>query len=152
VSAKPGRLERRLDAWARWVVSGGQDKAPPSLLARWMAGKGHIVFGGGSSAPSDVIETVIEATVMQMFAEDALGQLRADVLRLEFGAGSHQVAQRRGIKGFDPRTRSQAKMAEALGISYRTYRRRLAEAKAIVNAALTAALPPREKATCPATN
>lgn len=152
MSAKPGRLEHRLDAWARWVIAGGQEKAAPSLLARWMAGKGHIVFGGGSSAPGDVIETVIEAAVMQMFAEGPLGQLRADVLRLEFGAGSHQVAQRRGIHGFDPRTRSQAKMAEALGITYRTYRRRLAEAKTTITLALTAALPPRENAACPAQN
>lgn len=145
MSARPGRLERRLNDWARWVVSGGQESAAPSLLARWMDGKGHIVFGSGSTDPADVIETIIEASVLRMFATDALGQLRADVLRLEFGAGSHQVATRRGIKGFDPRTNSQAKMAEAMGISYRTYRRRLAEAKKIINDALTAALAPREK-------
>lgn len=145
MSARPGRLERRLNDWARWVVSGGQEKAAPSLLARWMAGKGHIVFGSGSSDPADVIETIIESTVMRMFAADALGELRADVLRLEFGAGSHQVAARRAIKGFDPRTHSQAKMAEAMGITYRTYRRRLAEAKKTVNDAINTALSPREK-------
>lgn len=147
MSARPGRLERRLDAWARWVIAGGQDKAPPSLLARWMDGKGHIVFGGGSSEPADFIETVIEATVLRMFASDELGQLRADVLRLEFGAGSWNVAERRKIRDYDPRTPSQARMASALGISYRTYRRRLAEAKKLVNEALTLALAPREPST-----
>ena len=145
MSARPGRLEHRLAAWAKWVVSGGQEKAAPSLLARWMAGKGHIVFGGGSSEPEDVIETVIEAAVVRLFADGDLGAWRADVLRLEFGAGYYGVVQRRGIRGYDPRNMNQTKHALALGISVRTYRTRLAEAKKTIQEALTEALTPKER-------
>lgn len=141
MSARPGRLERQLDAWARWVVDGRQERMPPSLLARWMDGKGHIVFGGGTSLPADVLETVIEAAVVKMATTHPL---RADVLRLEFGAGCYAVAERRGIKGYDPRNMSQTKHALALGMSVRTYRTRLAEAKTLVHQALTAALTPRK--------
>lgn len=141
MSARPGRLERRLDDWARWVVSHGQESGAPSLLARWMDGKGYIVFGGGSSEPADLIETLIESAVLKMATDKPL---HADVLRLEFCAGCYGVAQRRGIKGYDPRSMNQTKHALALGMSVRTYRTRLAEAKHIVNEALNAALSPKE--------
>lgn len=144
MSARPKRVDRLLEAWARWAESGGQQGTAPSLLARWMAGKGHIAFGGGSSEPGDVIEALIEAAVFRMANDGDMGQLRADVVRIEFGAGAHAVARRRGIKGFDTRTSCQRKSASSLGLTFRTYCRRLAEAKTIVNDALTAALSPRE--------
>jgi len=144
MSARPGRLERLLEAWARWSETGGQESTAPSLLARWMAGKGHITFGGGSSEPGDVIEALIESAVFRMASDGDMGQLRADVLRIECGAGAHAVARRRGIKGFDPRTKCQQKAALSMGMSFRTYCRRLAEAKKLVNDALKAALSPRE--------
>jgi len=142
MSAARGLLERRLDAWARWVVSAGVESGAPTLLARWMDGKGHIVFGGGSSEPADVIETLIESAVLKMAIAYPL---RADILRLEFGAGCYGVAERQGIKGYDPRNMTQSKHAHALKISVRTYRSRLAEAKQVVNEALKAALSSRGK-------
>lgn len=144
MSARPKRVDRLLEAWARWAESGGRERTPPSLLARWMAGKGHITFGGGSSEPGDVIEALIESAVLRMASDGDMGQLRADVLRIEFGAGAHAVARRRGIKGFDPRTNCQPKAALSMGLSFRTYCRRLAEAKTLVNKALKDALSPRE--------
>ena len=140
MSARPGRLERRLDAWARWTVSHGQETGAPTMLARWMDGKGHIVFGGGSSESADLIETLIEAAVFKMATTHPL---RADVLRLEFSAGCYAVAARHGITSYDPRNMSQAKHALALGMSVRTYRSRLAEAKTTINDTLAAALSSR---------
>jgi hypothetical protein len=137
MSAKPGLLERRLDAWARWAVSGGLGSTGKSILARWMDSKGHLVFGGAPDDSADLIESIIEAAVLKMATNDLL---RADVLRLEFGAGCYGVAERRGIRSYDPRNMNQAKHALVMGLSYRTYRRRLAEAKLIVQDALTTAL------------
>ena len=58
--------------------------------------------------------------------------LCADVLRLEYDAGWWRVAQRRGIQNYDPRSIGQFEKAEALGISFATYKRRLSEARATI--------------------
>ncbi|MGL4508080.1 MAG: hypothetical protein ACRCUF_20350 [Aeromonas sobria] len=92
--------------------------------------KGLITFGsGGASLPMDTIEIRIEAAVMKMAAEN---QDRADVLRLECRAGWLRVSQRRGLVNFDPSGLLQFDMAHALGMSLRTYKRRLAEAREVI--------------------
>ena len=106
------------------------------MLAKLIDNKGELIFGGSGGAsggPADSLELLIEAAVMKMFLADPM---RADVLRLECGAAWWQVAGRRGIKDYDPRGLGHFEKALALGISLRTYRRRLAEAKTIIETAV----------------
>lgn len=127
-----GALDAWLEQWARWLASpdcaatlGGG----PSLLARWMDARGQIVFGSGSgsSVPADARETRIELEVLRI---GRANQLREDVLRLEYDAGWWLVVNRRGLRGYDPRGATGLTKALHLGISLRTYRTRLAEARA----------------------
>lgn len=125
-----------LELWARWSVPDAQRGTGKTMLAKLIDNKGELIFGGSGSAsggPADSLELLIEAAVMKMFSADPM---RADVLRLECGAAWWQVAGRRGIKDYDPRGLGHFEKALALGISLRTYRRRLAEAKTIIETAL----------------
>lgn len=129
---RAGKLEALLEAWARWTndarssIGGGGG----SLLARWMDSKGHLIFGsgGGSREPIDTIEVCIEIAVVEMGRECPL---REDVLRLEYAAGWSRVTTRRALVGWEPGG-TQLQNALAMGIGLRTYRLRLAEARAYV--------------------
>lgn len=123
------RLDSALDKWAIWCHSGGVlPTTGRSMLAKLIDNKGEIFFGGApvSSGPADSLEAKIEGAVLTMFAADAL---RADVLRLEYDAGSWFVTQRRGIEDYEPEGIGQFEKAHALGVSLRTYKSRLAEAR-----------------------
>lgn len=132
-----GDFDQLLEAWARWLadtrcsLGGGGG----SLLARWMDAKGHLIFsgGGGSREPVDTIESCIEIAVVEMGKADPL---REDVLRLEYAAGWSRVVVRRGLVDYDPRGLTQLQNALHLGVSVRTYRSRLAEAREHVAAKL----------------
>lgn len=121
-------VDALFQAWAVWcegdsgVLGGGT-----SMLAKLIDGKGQILFGGsgGASSPRDAVEARIEAAVMAMAAKSPD---RADVLRMEYSAGWWGVCERRKIKGYDPRGTNQLKRSQAMAISLRTYKRRLAEA------------------------
>lgn len=115
------------ELWAQWCDAGGEVSAGRSMLAKLIDNKGEIFFGGsgGSSVPADSLEAAIESLVVAMAVT---APLCADVLRLEYDAGWWRVAQRRGIKNYDPRCIGQYEKAEALGISLATYKRRLSEA------------------------
>ena len=121
-------MDALLQAWAVWcdgdsgALGGGS-----SMLAKLIDGKGQILFGGsgGASSPRDAVEARIEAAVMAMAAKSPD---RADVLRMEYSAGWWGVCERRKIKGYDPRGTNQLKRSQAMAISLRTYKRRLAEA------------------------
>lgn len=129
-----GCLDLLLEAWARWLSdcrtaeSGGAD----SMLARLIDNKGFLIFGGsggGSSEPRDTVEERIEILVYKM------GQatpLRADVLRLEYAAGYQRVAVARGWKHYQPAGQDQLSHALLLGVSLRTYRTRLKEARGAI--------------------
>jgi hypothetical protein len=129
-----GDLDELLERWARWcdspsdACSGGSGG---SMLARLIDTRGDLMFGGGGgpSGPVDTIETNIEMAVVSLGAQN---QMAADVLRLECVAGWWQVTARRKIRGYDPRGLGQLQNALALGVSVRTYRRRLAEAREYV--------------------
>ena len=101
------------------------------MLAKLIDNKGEIFFGGsgGSSEPAACLELRIEAAVVAMAASSPIC---ADVLRLEYDAGWWGVVSRRGIKGYDPRGVGQFEKASALGISFATYKRRLSEARTII--------------------
>lgn len=141
-----GTLDALLEQWARWCDAptgsntlGGSGE---TMLARLIATKGDLMFGGGctSTEPQDSIETSIELAVVELGRHNPMA---ADVLRLECVAGWWQVTRRRAIKGYDPRGLDQLANALALGISVRTYRRRLAEARAAVERALGISEAPR---------
>lgn len=131
---RAGDFDALLDSWARWlcepdrgIPGGGQ-----SLLARWMDARGQLVFSGGArSAPVPIagIEETIELAVVEM---GKATPLREDVLRLEYAAGWWRVAQRRGLVGYDPAGLTQLQNALHLGVSVRTYRQRLGEARTFV--------------------
>ena len=63
---------------------------------------------------------------------------QADVLRLEYAAGLPQVFERRKIQDYDSSTASQLDRARALGLSWRTYKRRLAAAREMIIERLSA--------------
>lgn len=128
---RASRLDQQLEAWARWLAQPEGSAAPRSLLARWMDAKGHLIFGGG--APGAPVLDLLEARIE--LAVRALGQanpLAEDALRLEYAAGWRLVVARRGLRGYDPRGLTQLQQALHLGVSVRTYRLRLAEARAHV--------------------
>lgn len=125
-------LDELFELWARWCYGGSSSNmAGPSLLARWMDSKGHIVFGASSAGPTNSVEERIEAAV---FALSTREPMTARVLRWEHGVGSEVW----GWRGDDDNAKAltQADKAQALGISLRTYRRRLAAARAEVEARL----------------
>lgn len=122
------RLDRALEMWVRWSYpETGQGTTGRTMLAKLIDNKGELFFGGGGCGPgADGLESMIEAAVFSMFAANPM---RADVLRLEYDAAYWQVVSRRKIEGYDPQGIGQFEKADALGISLRTYRSRLAEAR-----------------------
>ena len=138
MAAPETALDKLLHAWAAWSFGGlGGLGSGSSMLAQLIEKKGEIFFGGstGSSGPADGIEVRIEAAVMEMAAK-CLDQ--ADVLRLEYAAGCWEVCQRRKIQDYDPATASQLDRARAMGLSWRTYQRRLAAAREMITERLEA--------------
>jgi hypothetical protein len=132
MAAQETALDKLLHAWAAWCFGGiGGVGSGSSMLAQLIDKKGEIFFGGstGSSGPADGIEQQIEGVVMEMAAK-SLEQ--ADVLRLEYAAGWWWVCERWKINDYDPSTASQLDRARAMGLSWRTYKRRLAAAREMI--------------------
>jgi hypothetical protein len=132
---KVDTLDVALDLWARWTCADQTAPAGRSMLAKLIDNKGELFFGGGggSGPQTGGIECAIEAAVLSLFAADSLN---ADVLRFEYNAAWWQVAARRGIAHYDPRGADQYNKAHALGISLRTYERRLKAARASIESTL----------------
>ena len=128
-------LDAAFELWARWSCAGHAVSAGRSMLAMLIDNKGEMFFGGSGSGgpPSDGIECAIEVAVLSLFAADPLN---ADVLRMEYNAAWWLVAARRGIEQYDPRGADQYNKAHALGISLRTYERRLKAARAFTETKL----------------
>lgn len=109
------------EAWARWCVSGGVD-APSgsSIMAKMIESKGHMMFSsGGKAAPLvDCIEAKVEAVLMTLFTTDPI---TVKVVRFEY-LGSFM-----GDDNGEPL--NQLRKAEQLGVSLRTYERRLAKGR-----------------------
>ena len=137
MAAPESALDKLLHGWAAWCAGGlGGIGSGSSMLAQLIDKKGEIFFDGpsGSSGPADGIEQRIEAVVMEMAAK-SLEQ--ADVLRLEYAAGLPQVCERRKIQDYDPSESTQLDRARVLGLSWRTYKRRLAAAREMIIERLT---------------
>lgn len=116
-----------VEAWARWCHQGKLMPVGSSIMSRFIENKGHITFGsGGTSAPIiDCIESDIELALMALNDRDPDAVM---LFRLEHGALR--------MNKFDP-TKPQLEKAACLGISVRTYRRRLAKCKEHVLTQLT---------------
>lgn len=130
-----GQLDRALDLWAVWCDRGGIPAGGTSMLARLIENRGELFFGssGGAGGAADDLETGIEGCVLRMATESPS---RADVLRLEYGAGWYGVIERRGIKGYDPVNSRQFDKALYLGIGLRTYKLHLAAARKAIESHL----------------
>lgn len=124
-------LDVALDLWARWSCADQSASVGRSMLAKLIDNKGELFFGGGggSGPQTGGIECAIEAAVLSLFATDPL---TADVLRMEYNAAWWLVAGRRGIEQYDPRGADQYNKAHAMGISLRTYERRLKAARTFI--------------------
>ena len=137
MAAPESALDKLLHGWAAWCAGGlGGIGSGSSMLAQLIDKKGEIYFDGpsGSSGPADGIELRIESVVMEM-ATKSLEQ--ADVLRLEYAAGWWQVCERWKIQDYDPSGSTQLDRARVLGLSWRTYKRRLAAAREMIIERLT---------------
>lgn len=132
---KVDNLDAALELWARWSCADQSVSAGRSMLAKLIDNKGELFFGGSVSGgpAADGVECAIEAAVLSLFAADPLN---ADVLRMEYSAAWWLVAARRGIEHYDPRGADQYNKAHALGISLRTYERRLKAARAFTETKL----------------
>jgi len=128
------RLDNALELWAAWNMPDGAQATGRTMLAKLIENKGELFFGGSgpSGGPADSLESTIESVVLKMYVESPL---RADVLRLEYGAAYWLVAARRKIPGYDWRG-GQFEKSQALGVSLRTYRSRLAEARDTISTTL----------------
>lgn len=131
MAAAESEIDGLLHSWAAWGYGGIGGGSGSSMLARLIDRKGEISFGGstGPGGPADGIEQQIEAAVVAMATKDLQ---QADVLRLEYCAGWWGVCDRWGIRDYDPSTASQLDRARAFGLSWRTYRRRLAAAREMI--------------------
>lgn len=132
MAARESPADHLFHRWALWCLVGSGDLAGgSSMLARLIDSKGEIFFGesSGASVLDDGAEQQIEAAVMALAAKN-LGQ--ADALRLEFSAGYWAVCDRLGITNYDPSEATQLDRARALGLSWRTYKWRLATARQTV--------------------
>ncbi|MCG7551603.1 hypothetical protein [Pseudoalteromonas sp. Of7M-16] len=119
-------LNDLFDSWARWVHRGSILTSGTSMLAKIIENKGHMSFGGGASQPVlDCIEAEIEQALLQLSDSN---REAVELFRLEYGAVR--------MRDFDPH-QSQIKKAARLGISVRTYRRRLAVCTNYIVAKLT---------------
>lgn len=114
-------LDQIFEAWARWCLSGNVClQSGCSMIAKLIENKGHISFGGGGKvAPIvDCVEADVEAALMQLFAVDPI---TVEVVRFEY-LGSFV-----GIS--DGKPLNQMRKAHHLGVSLRTYERRLAKGR-----------------------
>lgn len=133
-------LDDLLERWARWCMQGSGVGLGSSLLGLLIDNGGVISRSTGGTggepmcAQAYPLEERIEYAVVSLARDDLL---TADVLRLEYNAGVSRVVNRRRLRGYDHRNIGQQQKANALGLGVRTYRRRLASARAHVEQALT---------------
>ena len=110
-------LDEILEMWARWLRNGCNQprRGYASLIEMMMKTQCHFITGGGP--PPDHLETSVETAVGLLGVKD---ELAAVVIRVEYGALAY-----RGIEAHT----SQMGRAHALGITLRTYERKLAKAR-----------------------
>lgn len=110
-------LESLFHDWARWVHQGGVSDSGHSIIAKLMATRGVLIRGSGHGGPVDCVEAEIEVALARINQQKPAA---VTLFRLEYGA----IRQ----PGFNPE-QTQILKAHALGISVRTYKRRLSAVK-----------------------
>lgn len=122
-------LERRLDNWARWCLGKGGRSRNVSSIYRYAARSKR-----DSEPPIPIInaEAIETDTAMQRLDVDQRNALRARYVREAPG-------------GEKMSTFSEVEIAEVLGVSYRTYLRRVCEAKTSLAETLRAIRAGRKK-------
>ena len=119
-------LDELCESWARWVHRGGLAVSGQSVLSKLIDNHGVMNYGSGGSGPTlNCVEADIEAALMSFYV---VNPVAVDLFRLEYGA----------IKrlGFDPE-KPQFDKAHSLGISVRTYKRRLGLVRSHITEKLT---------------
>ncbi|WP_372830543.1 hypothetical protein [Pontibacterium sp.] len=132
-------LDDLLFAWGRWCEFGGEPTVnTASFQSKVMALEpGETITMGGGSGPSDPlgrdsVESMIEAAVMRLSEADIAA---ANVLRLQYQAGIRSLVKRGVIRSVSARMVEQMNQdarARTLGVSLRTYRRKLQTARVAV--------------------
>lgn len=116
-------LEQRLELWARWIVGGCNSRSGfASMLEMMMVTRCQ--FSGGGE-PKDQIEMEVEAAVMSLTNCD---EKAARILRIEYGAIENGAWAPKSLD----KAHTQMDKAHALGLSLRTYKRKLAKARLYV--------------------
>ena len=117
------RLNYLLEMWARWCLRGSVIRATPdSILARLIEFEGNeaLMYGaGGHSTPLDDLESGIESIVMALAAKDVKA---AETLRIEYVFCCSD---------------SEIEKAARIGVSVRTYYRKLKKARHFVEESLS---------------
>lgn len=108
-------LEDLFECWARWVHLGGTAQSGQSVLSKLIDSKGVVNYGSGgpSGPPLHCVEADIEAAIMVFHS---VNKEAVELFRLEYGA-----VKRAGFNAEN----NQIDKAHSLGISVRTYKRRL---------------------------
>ncbi len=115
--ARARELDSYLELWARWVHTGTVSKST-SIMQKIMEQEGFSRGGAGSRALiSDCVELRIESAIARLQGSN---ELAAMVCRYEYGALT--------IKNL-PVNAKRVDRALRLGMSLRTYNRRLSEAR-----------------------
>ena len=117
------RLSRLLELWARWVHT-GQVATAKSILQKIMDGDSFDRSGGGSSPMVDCVELNIESALMRLKVTNEAAVL---VCRVEFGA--------KFLPNL-PVDANRETRALRMGMSLRTYNRRLKDARDYVESSL----------------
>lgn len=107
-------LDELCESWARWVHLGGLAVSGQSVLSKLIDNHGVMNYGSGGGGPVlNCVEADIEAALMLFYTGNPAA---VELFRLEYGAVKRL--------GFYP-DKPQFNKAESLGISVRTYKRRL---------------------------
>lgn len=120
------RLDRSLQAWARWVETGKQlnyGGFKDSVLAHLGEVRGQ--------PPEHALEQSIEALVLHLATSSPK---KADILRMEYGAGWQELLRRHGYNVERPPDLSkQHQRAHFLGYPLRTYKYQLNKIRHYIN-------------------
>lgn len=122
-SHNKARLERYFEQWARWVHT-GQVTTAKSILQKIMDGDSFDRSGGGCSPIVECVELNIESALMRLKVTNEAAVL---VCRVEFGA--------KFLPNL-PVDANRETRALRLGMSLRTYNRRLKDARDYVESSL----------------
>lgn len=117
---KPAEIEKLFDDWARYETHGNgfSGAAGKSIFERLEEGMGQLLpSGSGGGFEIDTKESRLSGAVSRLALNK---RLLADILRLEYG-----VITRKGSHPTD----TQMARADAIGLTLRTYSRKLSAAR-----------------------